>query len=378
MATENDIVNKNDSIVRRTLWNSYSRRCFYDGDPILYKNLQIDHLIAESTPSDEVARIRKIASLPKNFDLNSFYNLVPTDFLCNNRKRAKNFKDITLAFFLNETQKKYPLLIKNFIKNKKEDTLSEIHSLIESTSGNMESSTNILKYIADYATTALQKEKIKEIISSLQISPSFDAWENEQIMRFFEQFEALVNDLLKYDKCFAHYENPYKLYNIGIILNKSLTNQDGLNFGIVYVPKKNKYFVREIEQGFHPFFLENWVVSGSRYHVMNNPLFSTPVEFAKEIFSESISELLTQNLIIDIQDENLLIEYIFDFVDEFNECLGLDVKDTYDIKHLHLSFFHYFPYWLDTAVNLEEFVTSTTECTIEQTIITNSPTCLPM
>lgn len=91
------------------------------------------------------------------------------------------------------------------------------------------------------------------------------------------------------------------------------------------------------------------------HHYGNNPLFENPKDFAEEFCFSYFSSLLVKNLIIDFSDHNLFIEYIFNLIDEFHECLGLNIKIKYTIDELKRGFFIYFPLWLDTALKNTQY-----------------------
>ena len=51
-----EIKNKNNSIVRSTLWNASNKKCFYCNNLIPYNNFQVDHLIPESLGKEEAIK----------------------------------------------------------------------------------------------------------------------------------------------------------------------------------------------------------------------------------------------------------------------------------------------------------------------------------
>ncbi len=70
------IIKKENPLVRRTLWKFYNKKCFYCGNPLDFKNIKIDHLIAKNTPNTEVERIKIIASLPNSFNLDRVFCII--------------------------------------------------------------------------------------------------------------------------------------------------------------------------------------------------------------------------------------------------------------------------------------------------------------
>ena len=91
---------------RIAIWRANSKKCFYCEEPISYRDLQIDHLIAESTPPDQVANLVKQLPLPSTFQLEDLINLVPTHHNCNRRKSDNRFSETTLRFYFDLWQRR--------------------------------------------------------------------------------------------------------------------------------------------------------------------------------------------------------------------------------------------------------------------------------
>lgn len=100
-----DIKNKADSIVRRALWNTYNKKCFYCNNPIQFNNFNVDHIIPESMGNEEAI---KLYDLQEDFELNCYLNLVPTCFVCNSKKSNKKFEKQHILFYLNITKQTLP------------------------------------------------------------------------------------------------------------------------------------------------------------------------------------------------------------------------------------------------------------------------------
>ena len=121
-----DKKNKNDQIVRRTLWNAYNRKCSYCNNPIQYNNFNIDHIIPESMGNEEAI---KLYDLEKDFELNSYLNLVPTCFVCNSKKSNKKFEKQHILFYLNITRNILPKINELEKKFREKDKESEISAV---------------------------------------------------------------------------------------------------------------------------------------------------------------------------------------------------------------------------------------------------------
>ncbi len=86
--------------IRAALWAANDRRCFYCTEAISFRDLEIDHLIAEATPDGRLAAIKASLTLPDGFGINSPLNLVPTHHHCNARKSDGAFDEGSLRFYL--------------------------------------------------------------------------------------------------------------------------------------------------------------------------------------------------------------------------------------------------------------------------------------
>ena len=91
-----------DNITRSALWSVYNNTCFYCNLPLDWGDLHIDHIIPEflSEKIEMFDIIKKDFDLDLKFDLNAFYNLVPTHSKCNLKKSHNLFSKATSLFYL--------------------------------------------------------------------------------------------------------------------------------------------------------------------------------------------------------------------------------------------------------------------------------------
>lgn len=99
---------KDNPLVRKALYEAYSKKCAYCGDFILPKNMHVDHILAtNSKKSDDLEFNQYIDELSSNgFVLDSIENYRPSCASCNLRKNNKNFNVSTLRFYHSEAQEK--------------------------------------------------------------------------------------------------------------------------------------------------------------------------------------------------------------------------------------------------------------------------------
>jgi len=90
---------KLDLKLRVSLWRANDRRCFFCGEPIEFRDLEIDHIIPEGLTTAVRNELLERLHLPPDFDLNSLRNLVPTHHHCNGRKGGMQLPDNAILLF---------------------------------------------------------------------------------------------------------------------------------------------------------------------------------------------------------------------------------------------------------------------------------------
>lgn len=115
-------------IDRQAIYESHERKCFYCGEIVYFRELQIDHIIPETLldKEDEYKALVKRLRLPNSFNINSFYNWVPSHSKCNNRKSGELFQDSAIIFYLDLARRKVATvlsLVKKINKRLESDKL---------------------------------------------------------------------------------------------------------------------------------------------------------------------------------------------------------------------------------------------------------------
>lgn len=87
------VLNPTKSLDRQALWEAHSKRCVYCGDPLILRDLEIDHIIPEylAEKTDHMSSLEKLfreLGVPQDYDLNSADNLLPAHSHCNRKKGA--------------------------------------------------------------------------------------------------------------------------------------------------------------------------------------------------------------------------------------------------------------------------------------------------
>jgi 5-methylcytosine-specific restriction endonuclease McrA len=192
---EKTILNIQDQFTRRAIWEVYNNKCFYTGAPLEYSDMELDHIIPASYKDkpNHLVRILKDCKLDVTFELNSLYNLVPTNRFNNNRKSDMEFDIGTLMYWLGIVKEKVPAIEKRIESLKKKRNYDEHLSMLK---------------------TQLDTEKDEKQRERLLINiVNFISNENDE---FMEQEE--VND--------KEYEKLYKKYKERIGLEAILPTYD--------------------------------------------------------------------------------------------------------------------------------------------------------
>src|ERR1700704_1037426 len=87
--------------LRIGLWEAHKRRCAYCGEPLSYRELEVDHLVPQHLADSprEMRRVLGRLGLPSDFDLNDRRNLLPVHRHCNNRKSGSIYKPENIRFY---------------------------------------------------------------------------------------------------------------------------------------------------------------------------------------------------------------------------------------------------------------------------------------
>jgi hypothetical protein len=99
--------------IRIAIWHAHRKLCAYCAEPIVYTDLDIEHVIPESLASDpgRAATVFTDYDLPRTFDVNALCNLLPVHHRpCNLRKSDRLFSPGRARYFLEIAASKEPLV----------------------------------------------------------------------------------------------------------------------------------------------------------------------------------------------------------------------------------------------------------------------------
>jgi hypothetical protein len=106
-----------DVFQRRAIWEAHGKRCAYCREPLLFKDLEVDHVIPRDafTDPDKLQQIRLEQGLPDLFNPEGYENLSAACGACNRRKLAEMLAPGRLAIEL-ALASKYAIQIQDRVR----------------------------------------------------------------------------------------------------------------------------------------------------------------------------------------------------------------------------------------------------------------------
>jgi 5-methylcytosine-specific restriction endonuclease McrA len=147
-------------IERIALWMAYSRRCAYCGEPIQFRELEVDHIIPASFETDpqKLGQLRSELALPLAFALNSLGNFLPSHGGCNSRKSDLIFQPARLRYFLEIAESKVGAVRRLIpgleLQAQKERLLASVRLALESGNINFSDLVEIASEVKAFPLTA--------------------------------------------------------------------------------------------------------------------------------------------------------------------------------------------------------------------------------
>ncbi len=142
-----DYINKENQLLKNSIWKVYGKKCFYCGEMLNMHQLQIDHIIPENPEElaegiDKRELLKYIDEINKNgFIKNCIKNYLPSCGHCNRQKNNKYFTVANLRYFHEQAWRRSSKVIKeiermkykkpNDLECKKNDKLIEKMKCIE-------------------------------------------------------------------------------------------------------------------------------------------------------------------------------------------------------------------------------------------------------
>ncbi len=125
--------------------------------------------------------------------------------------------------------------------------------------------------------------------------------------------------------------------------------KNSINYSLFPIPiDKNDVQIKKVDENLKE-RLKNEGLSWRGYY-QENPILESPRKHAIDIVEEKTLRLLEQKALNLKGNDFLAREFIFAFIDEFHEPMGLSKKDLYTIAEIEAGFYH-LPIWTIEAIN---------------------------
>lgn len=334
---------KNDPIIRTALWLGYNKKCFYCKELINFNNFQIDHVIPQNMDMKEA---KELYNLKDDFIKDSFHNLVPSCFSCNNQKRAKEFDKGTVLYYLNIIKANVPNIVEIEKKYRKMNAESLFSSGVEI--GLEKSNIGcLIKVLEQHTLTTLQEKVLKESLEKMTPISTLSFEENEKIQKFIDSINSLLNELSILNDFCNIIPNKYQNKTIGVIIYIEATNS--LSYSLFTLADDDDSNIKELEKESWHTLVSQGIVESKNID-MKKSLVENPKKYAEDFVFNYFSDLLSQNLIYKTKNLYLANEYIFDFLTENNISLGILIKDMYNIEEIEFSLKIYLPIWINEVI----------------------------
>ncbi|MFX0009965.1 MAG: HNH endonuclease, partial [Candidatus Hermodarchaeota archaeon] len=332
-----------DPFVRESLFRGYNKRCVYCRNPLLFKNMQIDHVIPKSYGEE---RAISYYGLSPDFELDSYYNLVPSCASCNNIKRAKAYNKIQILFILNEVKSKVPNIERIEKQLRKIDLTEEFSITIKKAVSEVQIY-ELIKMLDDNNLTSLQHNILQEALQKLKPISTLTPTENHQIQVFIDEVNLILEEFAKIKSYFNSPINRYADDKAGIAIVNEFPGM--VTYSLFAVSKKELNTIRELNVDQWR-SLANRDVFKFRTTDLKNHILEQPKKVARENIFNYIAKLLSTNALYKSKSDLIATEFIIDFIDQYKIQLGLDFKNEYSIEDLIYSFQEYLPLWIDEAL----------------------------
>ena len=99
--------------LRVGLWEGHGKRCTYCGEPLSFRELEIDHIIPQHLTRypKQLVELLKTLGLPPDFDVHGRLNLLPAHARCNSRKSGLVFQTQNIRFDMELAAKAAPRVL---------------------------------------------------------------------------------------------------------------------------------------------------------------------------------------------------------------------------------------------------------------------------
>ncbi len=333
-----EIKNLNDAYVRSALWNAYNKKCFYCKELLHFRNMDLDHIIPKSLGRE---RAIELYTLDSDFELNSYYNIVPTCRTCNNRKGAINYDKITILHYLNIIRMKIPKIenLENEFRTK------NLQGELTATLGKVLSESpisDVLNILNDFNLTSLAHNVLTEALQKISPVPTLSPSQNQQIQKFVDGINQILQDFIPINYFYTIKGNKFIDNKAAIVIVDEWAG--AVTYSLYAVPKTAKNLIKAISKD-HWFKLAHQGLFNVRTTDAKSTLLDFPIREAKLKMITYFSNLISINATYKSINFYICNEFMINLLDRLSIPFGQEIKDEYKIEEIEFSLYTYLPLW---------------------------------
>lgn len=93
-----------DQYTKQSMWEAHGKRCFYCREGLIFKNIQVDHVIPQVVFEGQESDLRNKYNLDVDFNFNGLDNFVPACQSCNAARKGSKELQNAIPLWLRETK----------------------------------------------------------------------------------------------------------------------------------------------------------------------------------------------------------------------------------------------------------------------------------
>lgn len=192
-------------------------------------------------------------------------------------------------------------------------------------------------------------ERLEKAFRTLSSRANSAVGEKKPDYHQIHKFLDVYNDLV--ENKFAVIKNRYfpGQWKIGIAYYEFSPTK--LSYALYPIShEKNDVQIKKVDNDLHKQLVAEGL--GFAMHLSSNPILNDPRQFAFEITSSRLEEIIKYRLLDHSGIDFLALEFIFGFVDEFSQQMGLTPGNEYSFEEIENAYRVNLPLWTQETVKL--------------------------
>jgi hypothetical protein len=117
--------------MRLAIWRAYGERCVYCGERIRFRDLEVDHVVPQGLPAEQLSELLAATGLPADWDVDGLHNLVSACRSCNRRKRDLPFNSRQIILLTSDASARAPIVEVLMERYSREARSDKLRALLE-------------------------------------------------------------------------------------------------------------------------------------------------------------------------------------------------------------------------------------------------------